>query len=189
VLGALPEMFQTTRGSLTVGLEVQPGEALLIRGGTSSIGRTAAVLAKQMGLTVAATTRSEAKARALLAAPDSPVDHVLIDTGSIASSVRERWPDGVDRVLELVGTATLLDSLKCARVGGVVCMTGILGNAWGLESFEPMTSLEALQGYIDAVEAGRTPVNLGRSFRLEELPEAHRYMGANRARGKLVVVV
>jgi len=207
VLGALPEMFQTTNGSLTVGLELQPGETLLIRGGTSSIGRTAAVLAKQLGATVIATSRSEAKAQALLDAPDSPVDHTIVDTGSIASAVRERWPGGVDRVLELVGTATLLDSLKCARPGGVVCMTGILGSSWSLPGFTPMgdiptgvkltsysggsgdVSLEALQGYVDAVAAGRTPVNLGRTFTLEELPEAHRYMEANKARGKLVVLV
>ena len=33
----------------------------------------------------------------------------------------------LDRVLELIGTKTLLDSLQCVCAGGVVCMTGILG--------------------------------------------------------------
>jgi NADPH:quinone reductase-like Zn-dependent oxidoreductase len=45
-LGAIPEMFQTVLGSLTIGLEVQAGQILLIRGGTSSIGMTTARLAK-----------------------------------------------------------------------------------------------------------------------------------------------
>jgi NADPH:quinone reductase-like Zn-dependent oxidoreductase len=36
--GAVPEMLQTSHGSLTVGLDAQPGQSLLIRGGTSSIG-------------------------------------------------------------------------------------------------------------------------------------------------------
>jgi NADPH:quinone reductase len=61
-LGAVPEMLQTSYGALTVGLDVQPHQTLLIRGGTSSVGSTAAILAKRRGQTVLATTRSEAKA-------------------------------------------------------------------------------------------------------------------------------
>ena len=38
-----------------------------------------------------------------------------------------------DKCLELVGTTTLLDSLKCVSGGGIVCMTGIVGNSWTLE--------------------------------------------------------
>src|SRR5213078_4234935 len=37
-LGAIPEMLQTAHGSLTVGLDAQAGQTLLIRGGTSSVG-------------------------------------------------------------------------------------------------------------------------------------------------------
>ena len=46
-LGAVPEMLQTAYGSLTVGLDAQPGQSILIRGGTSSVGMAAAVLAKR----------------------------------------------------------------------------------------------------------------------------------------------
>src|SRR4051812_34524925 len=53
-LGAVPEMLQTAYGSLTVGLDARPGQSLLIRGGTSSVGMAAAVLAKRRGLTVLA---------------------------------------------------------------------------------------------------------------------------------------
>src|SRR6266576_2523600 len=45
-LGAIPEMLQTSYGSLTVGLNAQRGQTLLIRGGTSSVGMASAVLAK-----------------------------------------------------------------------------------------------------------------------------------------------
>src|SRR5882757_5141237 len=55
-LGAIPEMLQTAYGSLTVGVNFQPGQSLLIRGGTSSIGMAAAILAKERGLTVFSTT-------------------------------------------------------------------------------------------------------------------------------------
>ena len=43
-LGAVPEMLQTAHGSLTVGLDARPGQALLIRGGTASVGMATAVL-------------------------------------------------------------------------------------------------------------------------------------------------
>ena len=51
-LGAVPEMLQTAHGSLTVGLDARPGQTLLIRGGTSSVGMATAILAKDRGLTV-----------------------------------------------------------------------------------------------------------------------------------------
>src|SRR5213076_111205 len=61
-LGAVPEMLQTAHGSLTVGLDAQPGQTLLIRGGTSSVGMAAAILARDRGLTVMSTTRRPERA-------------------------------------------------------------------------------------------------------------------------------
>src|SRR5690349_10792688 len=89
-LGAVPEMLQTAYGSLTVGLDIQPGQSLLIRGGTSSVGMAAAVLAKDCGLTVLSTTRRPERAVALTALG---VDHVIIDDGAIADKVHEKVPD------------------------------------------------------------------------------------------------
>jgi hypothetical protein len=34
-------------------------------------------------------------------------DDVIIDTGSIAEEVKARYPEGVDKVLELVGVTTM----------------------------------------------------------------------------------
>jgi hypothetical protein len=53
-LGALPEMMQTSWRSLFKSLRLEKGERLLIRGGTTSIGLTAAALAKLHGAVVAA---------------------------------------------------------------------------------------------------------------------------------------
>lgn len=204
-LGALPEMFQTSNGSLTTGLRVEAGQSLLIRGGTSSIGLTSAAIARQRGLKVLATTRNPAKTDALEAVG---VDYVVLDHGgSLVEDVHRLVPGGVDRVLELVGTTTLADSLRCAATGGIVCMTGILGGSWVWERFDPFLDIpngvcltsyggesddvtaEDLQAYVDAVEGGEAPSNLDRTFALEEIQDAHRFMEANRARGKLVVVL
>ena len=94
--------------------------ALLIRGGTTSVGLTAAILAKKLGATVIATTRKSERETMLKA---NGADHVVIDDGQIADTVRGLSATGVDRVLELIGTTTLLDSLIAAGRSGVVCMT------------------------------------------------------------------
>src|SRR2546430_7873680 len=108
-LGSIPEMIQTAHGSLTVGLDAQPGQTLLIRGGTSSVGMATAILAKDRGLTVLSTTRQPGRAAALEAIG---VDHVLIDDESVAAHARAIVPDGVVAVLELVGTNTLPHTLR-----------------------------------------------------------------------------
>src|SRR4051794_3955648 len=91
-LGAVPEMLQTAYGSLTIGLDARPGQSLLIRGGTSSVGMATAVLAKDRGLTVLSTTRRLDRTAALQAIG---VDHVIIDDGEIAPKVRAIVPAGV----------------------------------------------------------------------------------------------
>ncbi|MEQ8581956.1 MAG: zinc-binding alcohol dehydrogenase family protein [Marinoscillum sp.] len=204
VIGALPEMFQTVWGSLHLALEIERNETLLIRGGTSSIGMTACQMARHQGLTVIATTRNPAKEASL---KDNGADHVIIDDGTVAGKLRDLFPYGVDKVLELVGTATLKDSLKCIRPKGVVCMTGILGNEWTMADFTPMGDIPSLgrltvymgeaanlpasafQQYLDLVEVGEVKPNIDRVFRLSEVEEAHSYMESNQATGKLVVLL
>ena len=202
-LGALPEMIQTAWGSLHTALELKAGQTLLIRGGTTSVGLAAAVLAKQHGATVSAATRQPER-EALLR--ENGAEHVFIDSGTIAGDVHAAIPGGVDRVLELVGTTTLLDSLQCAAPKGVVCMTGMVGNRWEFDRFSPMGAIPTsvklttyaggaedfvktpLQAFIDELEAGRTQLRVGQVFNLDDIVEAHRCLEENRAAGKIVVL-
>ena len=201
-LGAVPEMLQTAYGALTFGLNLQPGQTLLLRGGTSSVGLTAAALARRRDATVLSTTRSESKAAALR---EAGAAHVVIDDGAIATRVRELVPGGVDATLELVGTPTLRESLEATRVHGVVCSAGYLSNEHIVPDFYPAGFLPngvrltgyfgdssdlpqaVLQEFLDAVSAGEATVPIARTYSMDDIAAAHDDLEHDRVVGKLVV--
>lgn len=204
VLGAVPETLQTAYGSLTTGLDLRGGQTLLIRGGTSALGFATTALAKDLGATVLATTRSPDRLDVLR---EHGVDHPLVDDGNVAAQVRELYPDGVDAALELVGTPTLPDTLAATRVHGTVCFTGMLSNQWLVRDFYPIGYLpkgvrltayggeasdlpaEVLQRYLDQVAAGEVDPGPRTVYRLEDIRAAHDDLEHNRRVGKLVVVL
>jgi NADPH:quinone reductase-like Zn-dependent oxidoreductase len=201
-LGALPEMLQTAWGSLYEALALKESETLLVRGGTTSIGLTAGAIAAARGVTVYATTRSDEHKQLLL---DNGAADVFIDGGSVASDVVTRV-GGVDKVLELIGTATLEDSLRCCKQSGIVCMTGMVGNNWSVRDFSPMESIPTavyltiyagdveqfmampFQQLVDRVANGDLRVTVGKVFHIDEIVDAHRLMDSNKAGGKIVVL-
>lgn len=207
VLGAIPESYLTAWHCLVDCLEAKKGESLLVRAGTSALGMAAIALAKEMGLSVVATTRNQAKVKHLLA---QGADQTIIDSGLIEPEVKRLYPKGVNRVLELVGTASLRDSLKFTAPFGTVCLAGILNTDWSLPDFKPLkeipstvkltayssrdvltaaNSAQALQEIVDKIAAGQLKGNLYKVFPFDQAEAAHRMMEANQAAGKLVVVV
>ncbi|KAL7008318.1 hypothetical protein EMMF5_002047 [Cystobasidiomycetes sp. EMM_F5] len=203
-LGALPEMLQTALGSLDVGCDGKAGQSILIRGGTSSVGMCAAVLAKQRRMTVLSTTRNARKSDSL---KKIGVDHVIIDDGAVSEKVRDIQPDGVDCAIELVGATALRDTLRAIKVKGTACFTGMLNDDWTIKDMYPMEFIpkgvrltsygggaedltrEGLQSFIDALQQGVAKVPIDTVYEgLEKIVEAHKRMEDGHATGKLVVL-
>ncbi|MCK1513160.1 zinc-binding dehydrogenase [Bradyrhizobium sp. 190] len=205
VVGALPEMFQTAYGSLTKGLDLRRGQSLLIRGGTSTVGLSAATLAKEIGAVVISTTRRSERLKLLR---DLGVDQPIIDDGKIAKTVRRLFPGGIDAALELVGGKTLQDTLQATRAHGTVCFTGGLSDDWVIPDFSPLgyipfgvrltayggqaTDLPAdvFNRQLNAIAAGRLKVSIAKVYHgLEQVRNAQTDLEVRATPGKHVVVL
>ncbi|WP_329485869.1 zinc-binding dehydrogenase [Kitasatospora sp. NBC_01246] len=208
-LAAVPEVYATAHSALHGNLALRPGETLLVRGATSSLGQAAVNLAVRHGADVLATTRNPDHGPLL---KDLGAVDVLIDDGNLAAEVGRRGLV-VDALLDIVGNSVLRDSLAAVRPRGRVCQVGFLGGFAPVADFDPMADLPGavglsffgsafvlgtpafpladvpLEAICAEVEAGVLKARPTRVFRFGEIVEAHRVMEAGRALGKMVVVV
>ena len=208
-LAAVPESYATAWTCLTRNLNLKSGQTLLIRGATSALGQAALNIAVERGATVIATTRKSERVATLR---DLGAADVLIEDPALSVAVRKQHTAGIDAVFELVGTTTLLDSMKMVRPGGRVCMAGFLGGHGGIAGFDPLIHMPSdvhlsffgsfmygepgfdlaevpLQQIVTHVESGAYKAAPARVLRFHEIQQAHRLMEANEAGGKLVVMV
>jgi len=123
---SLPETFFTVWSNVFDRGRLQPGESLLIQGGTSGIGVTAIQLARAFGATVIATAGSDAKCAACL----STGAHHAINYKSqdFASEVqRITAGNGVDVVLDMVGGDYVTREVECLAEDGRIVIIAVQG--------------------------------------------------------------
>ncbi len=206
-LAAIPESYATAWTALFGNLDLRAGQTLLIRGATSALGQAALNIAAAAGARVIATTRDPARFDTLAALGAEATER---DTPDLAQRIRQRHPQGLDAVLELVGNSTVVDSLAMVRPGGRLCLAGFLGGLAPIPSFMPVaqmpsgvhfsffgsfafgtpgfpTSAIPMQTIVERVEAGLYKAKPARVFAFEDICEAHRLMEAGAANGKIVV--
>ena len=109
-----------------------------------------------------------------------------------------------DKILELVGPATLRDSFSHINEHAIVCNTGQLGNIWCVNDFDPIIELKnnsyltafysgnvsqaKLDAMFDYIRQFNVKILIERVFTLEQVPEAHRFLQSTGGFGKVVVV-
>lgn len=196
-LAAIPETYYTAFGSLQQ-LRIAPQDRVLVRGAGSGVGVAFAQLLKAQfpHVVLHGSTRNPAKATRLQAVG---FDEVITEAdGKIQTD------QSYDKILELVGPATLRDSFSHINEHGIVCNTGQLGNIWYVNNFDPIIELKnnsyltafysgnvsqaKLDAMFDYIRQFNVKILIERVFTLEQVLEAHRFLQSADGFGKEVVV-
>jgi NADPH2:quinone reductase len=127
---SLPETFFTVWSNVFDRARLQPGETLLVQGGSSGIGVTAIQLGKAWGASVIVTVGSDEKAAACLAlGADHAINYRAQDFG--AEVLRLTNGKGADVILDMVAGDYVLRELKCLAEDGRIVIIAVQG---GVES-------------------------------------------------------
>ena len=205
---SLPETFFTVWSNVFERARLQPGETLLIQGGTSGIGVTAVQMAKAWGATVIATAGSDDKCAACVRLG---ADHAInYRTQDFAAEVKRISANrGVDVILDMVAGAYVAREVSCLAEDGRLVIIAVQG---GTEAqFDAGTVLRkrlvitgstlrarpvAFKTAIAAglrkqvwpwLESGRVKSVIYKVFPAAEAAEAHVLMESNQHIGKLVL--
>lgn len=200
--------YLTAFGALVELGKLGAGQHVLITAASSSVGYAAIQIAKREGAIAIATTRGESKRASLLAAG---ADHVIVmDQDDLAAEVSLiTRGKGVELIFDAVAGALLNTLAKAAAYEAQVFIYGALS----LEStvFPLQMALKKglkVSGYTmfqitedeDRFARGKDYVYRGladgslkpvidRTFHLNAIADAHRYMESNEQKGKIVVTV
>ncbi len=204
----LPEVTATVWSNVFLVANIQPGQVLLVHGGSSGIGTMAIQLAKAVGARVAVTAGSREKLDhcASLGA-DFLVDYTRED---FVEQVREQTGGhGADVILDNMGAAYLARNVDLLAPGGRLVTIGLMGGrkaeldlgmllakrgaviATSLRS-RPATEKAAIVAAVrehvwPLIEAGQVRPVIHSRHPLEHAAEAHREMEASGHIGKILL--
>jgi putative PIG3 family NAD(P)H quinone oxidoreductase len=125
---AVPETFFTVWTNVFQRGHLQPGETILVHGGTSGIGTTAIQLAKAFGATVFASAGSDDKCRACRGLGATLA--INYRTEDFVEAVRTATNGrGVDLILDIVGAEYVPRNIECLALNGRLVQIGLIGGA------------------------------------------------------------
>ena len=200
--------FLTAYGALIPVARVQAGDIVAVTAASSSVGLAAIQIANLQGATPIAVTRTSAKRQALL---DNGAVHVV---ASQEENVEARLKEiagrqGVRVVFDAVGgpifnqlTAAMSHRGILIEYGGLsqeptpFPLAEVLSKCLTLRGFlvhevtgDAERLAEALSYIRSGLSSGRFKPVLARTFPLEDIVEAHRYLEAGTQFGKVIVTV
>ncbi len=197
---SVPLVFVTAWHMLVALAKIRTGQTVLVLGAGSGVGVAAIQIAKMFHARVIATAGDDhklAKARAIGA--DEGIDHYKQKISQEVRRITNK--EGVDIVVEHVGTATWDESMKSLKPGGTIVTCGA---TTGFEakfdlrflfsrqlSFlgSYMGTMGDLREALSHIFAGRLKPVVDRTFPLEETRAAHEYLESSRMFGKVVLTL
>jgi len=195
---SVPLVFLTAWHMLVGRAGIKQGQTVLVLGGGSGVGSSAIQIAKLFHARVITTAGDEAKlekARALGA--DYGINHYQQKISQEVRRITNK--EGVDIVVEHVGSATWDESMKSLKPAGTIVTCG--ATAGPTVSFDLrflfsrqlsflgsyMGTLGELHEVLGHVFAGRVKPVVDRTFPLKDARAAHEHMEASQMFGKIVL--
>jgi NADPH:quinone reductase-like Zn-dependent oxidoreductase len=193
---AFPLTFLTAWRMLTTKARLQPGQKVLVVGAGAGVAAAGIAIAKHLGATVFATSRSQAKRERAQGLGAS----ATFDSGEFSKAVREASGGGVDVVFEHVGPATFDESVRSLRPGGRVVFCGSTSGV-KLELNMPRVFLRNVEllgstmgtsaefdALLQAVDAGLRP-SVDSTFPLDQVQQALEHLDRSEQFGKVVLEI
>jgi len=178
---------------------MQAGDSLLVQG-TGGVSIIALQLAKAAGVSVVATTSSDAKGERLKALG---ADHVInyAEDNDWSDTVKKITAGGVDHVIDIGGGATLQHSINAARTSGQISLVGILGGVTAKVNV-PMIfskqlkvhgvavgSAEMQDAMTRAVENGQIKPVIDADYDITDIADAFAYQVSAQHFGKITLAI
>jgi NADPH2:quinone reductase len=180
--GAAPLAAVTAMMSVDA-LELSQGDTVLIAGATGGVGSVAAQLAAAAGATVIAPglPEDEDYLRGL------GVAEVLPRDGDVVAAVRERHPDGVDAIVDLVNFAPGTYDAALKDGGRVSSSTNAAGEGPGRTNVMAAPTPEILERIAQQLADGTLKVAIQQTYDFAQAPDALQALASTHTRGKLAL--